>query len=179
MKISGKIFNIPLQMLLIFIYFLLLTISNSYSQSSAFAGVSATIVSPISISKVDDMSFGNIAPGIINSGTVSLFPNGTRASAGGVSLPPASGNVMAASFRVSGNNNCTYNITLPYGDFLISDGNGNSMVFNSFTSTPSTEGQLRSGEQLIKVGATLHVGANQVPGNYSNSMGFQVVVNYN
>jgi hypothetical protein len=53
------------------------------------------------------------------------------------------------------------------------------MTVNAFTSTPSGTGALTAGSQILKVGATLNVGAGQVAGTYTNATGFPVIVNYN
>jgi hypothetical protein len=53
------------------------------------------------------------------------------------------------------------------------------MTVENFVSTPSNTGQLSSGTQEIKVGATLNVGAAQAAGTYSNESSLFVTVNYN
>ena len=149
------------------------------AQVTGTATGSATVITPISILKTADMNFGNLAVSPTISGTVTLTPAGTRTTdgAGGVVLPAANGTVAAASFTVSGLANSTYSISLP-SSYTISYLT-NNMVVNAFTSTPSAIGTLTSGSQVIKVGATLNVGAGQVAGTYVNATGFGVTVNYN
>jgi len=53
------------------------------------------------------------------------------------------------------------------------------MTIDAFTSNPSGTGALTAGSQVLTVGATLNVGANQVTGAYTNATGFDVTVNYN
>lgn len=81
------------------------TVHSSFAQSAATASSSAVIISPISLTKNVDMSFGNIAVAAGTGGTVVLAPGGTRTTggAGGVTLPATSGTVSAANFTVSGN----------------------------------------------------------------------------
>jgi hypothetical protein len=146
------------------------------AQASATATASATIVTPISISKNTDMNFGNIATdGSV--GTVVLSPSNGRTSTGGVTLPATTGTVTAASFTVSGSGSYTYAITLP-SSVTITSGS-DQMTVDTFTSTPSTTGTLSSGEQIITIGATLNLVASQAEGTYTSGTPFAVTVNYN
>src|SRR5687767_8666712 len=86
---------------------------NSNAQSTATATATATVISPISIAKNADMSFGNIAVQAATGGTVVLAPAGTRTSTSGVTLPSTTGTVTAAAFTVTGSGSSTYAITLP------------------------------------------------------------------
>lgn len=151
--------------------------STGFAQASATADASATIVTPISIAKTADMNFGNVATnGTV--GTVVLAPAGTRTLSGGVTLPATAGTVTAASFTVSGSGAYTYAITLP-SSVVITSGTDN-MTVNTFTSTPTTTGALTSGQQVIKIGATLNLAASQAEGAYTSSVApFTVTVNYN
>ncbi|WP_343667966.1 DUF4402 domain-containing protein [Chitinophaga sp.] len=154
----------------------------SYGQASATASVTATIVTPIAISKTTDMNFGRVAV-TSTAGTVVLAAAGTRSTTGGVTLPSTGGtsDVSPAVFAVSGTANYTYAITLPSSDVTITDGT-NTMTVNTFTSSPTVAsgGTLdASGDQNLRVGATLHVSANQAAGVYTTSTPFTVTVNYN
>jgi len=142
---------------------------------SATATATAVIVSPITIARTADMSFGNIIADA-DGGTVVLVPAGTR-TLNGLTSPSIVGTVTAASFTVTGLIDATYAITLP-PNHTINSG-GNSMVVNTFTSTPSGTGTLTGGTETLNVGATLNVGLNQASGTYTNAAGFTVTVNYN
>ena len=146
------------------------------AQVTAIATGSATIITPIAISKTTDMNFGNVAVSA-TAGTVVLTPASTRSLTGGVTLPAVTGTVTAAAFAVTGLGSSTYSITLPT-TYTITSG-GNNMIVNAFTSTPSGTGALTSGAQTVQVGATLNVGATQAAGTYTNGTGFNVTVNYN
>jgi hypothetical protein len=147
----------------------------TFAQNSATATATAVIVTPISISHVADMSFGNIITDA-DGGTVVLVPAGTR-TLNGLTSPSVPGTVTAASFTVSGLDGATYSITLP-ASHTISSG-GNNMTVDTFTSNPSGTGTLTGGTQALNVGATLNVGASQPAGTYTNGSGFTVTVNYN
>ncbi len=152
--------------------------------TTATATATATIVKPISITKIGDMSFGNIATSSV-SGTVILPASGgspNRSATGGVTLPVASGTVSAAEFTVSGQDNYTYSISLPTSGYQISEaGSSETLTINNFTCNQSPIGTLsNSGNQTLNVGATLTIGANQVSGVYEDvDGGFTVIVNYN
>lgn len=152
---------------------------SSYGQASETANASATIVIPISIEKVSDMDFGNVAVSASNGGTVELTPAGSRSAVGGTTLPSITGTVSAASFTVSGTPSYTYSITLP-NSVTIEDAFSNSMTVDVFTSNPSSTGQLSvGGSQVLNVGATLNVSAAQPAGVYTSTTPFTVTVNYN
>ena len=149
------------------------------SQSAtASANAFATIVTPITIAKNQDINFGNLDVQSLNGGKVILSPEGVRSVTSGVSLPSNAGAVSAADFTVMGSNACTFSIDLPATVLLVHSSGMESMMASSFTSTPSGSGVLTGGSEHIKIGATLAVAAAQRPGIY-NSQGFEVTVNYN
>ena len=156
----------------------LATTSFGQATATAQADAHATIVTPISIVKVADMEFGNIAVGATG-GTVDLPTSGSRTSTGGVTLPAVTGTVNAASFTVSGQANYAYGVTLP-ASITIASG-ANSMTIGSIISNPSTTNGVLSGtgSQTLSVGGTLTVGASQAAGSYSTAATFPVTVVYN
>lgn len=144
---------------------------------TASASATATIVTPISITKDVDMNFGNVAVNA-NPGTVVLTPAGGRSVTGGCSLPATTGTVAAASFTVTGTAGFSYSITLPAGATTISSG-GNNMTVNTWTSSPTPTGTLTGGTSTLTVGATLNVAGSQPAGEYVSAIPFEVTVNYN
>ena len=149
---------------------------SSYGQASATATSTATIITPITLTKVNNMNFGNIlVSGTL--GTVVLTPASARSLTGGVSLA-STGTVTAASFTVGGDGSNTYAITLPSGATTLTSG-ANTMTCDTWTSIPSSTGVLSSGSQTLNVGATLHVAANQATGTYVSGTAFTVSVDYN
>src|SRR5665811_1619631 len=113
--------------------------TTSFAQNpSATALTSATIVTPIAITKNTDMNFGNIVAGA--AGTVDLSVLNAR-TATGVTLPTATpGTVSAAVFTVTGLANSTYAITLPSSFTIL--GAGTPMTVDNFVSTPSSTSTL-------------------------------------
>ena len=155
-----------------------LSSTTSFAQDDATATASATIITPITITKNVDMNFGNIAVQAGTGGTAVLATDNSRTRTSGVTLPTFStGSPTAASFTVEGEENYTYAITLPTTVTIL---NGvNEMDVDTFTSDPDATGVLTLGTQTLKVGATLHVAAGQAPGTYTNTTDLTVTVNYN
>ncbi len=147
-------------------------------ETSPAAEASATIITPISVSKTTDLSFGNVAVQSTTGGTVVLTPAGVRSNTGGVTLPAVTGTVAAAKFKVDGEGTSAYSITLPAAPFNLTSGI-NTMAVGTFTSTPSANGALVAGTQDVTVGATLTVAAAQAAGSYTNTADLTIIVNYN
>lgn len=149
----------------------------TFAQVTATATASATIVTPIAITKTFDLSFGNVAVSGV-AGTVKMDLADTRTVLGGVTLPAVTGTVTSAKFNVTGSANLTYSISLPGAITLT--GPGAPMSLDSWVSSPSPTGTLDgSGKETIILGGTLHVAAGQVAGAYTNLAGCIVTVDYN
>jgi len=153
--------------------------TNAFAQANvtATASTTATIVTPLGISKTVDMNFGNVATNGV-AGTVVLTPAGTRTSTGGVTLPATAGSPAAASFAVTGLGTYTYAITLPASPITLA-GTTAGVTAGTFTSTPSGTGALTGGAQTLLVGATLNLPASTVAGSYTNVNSLAVTVCYN
>lgn len=152
---------------------------SSFAQDTESATATATIITPISLTKTADMSFGNIAVGTTG-GTVVLTPAGARSATDGVTLPTVGpGTVTAAAFTVTGQGANTFTITLPSSNTIRIGAAGATMTVDNFSSTPSGIGTLSSGTLGITIGATLNVGASQAAGTYTSVTPFDVTVNYN
>jgi len=151
----------------------------SFSQETASADASATIVTPIAITKTVDMSFGNISVQSATAGTVVMDPAGSRTPTAGCTLPAVTGTVTAASFDITGEGTYTYAITLPSSVTITHTNTTDNMTVDNFTSTPSGTGALTAGAQTLTVGASLNVSAAQLAGVYTSGTAFDVTVNYN
>lgn len=150
---------------------------SAFSQVTATGHVSVTIVSPISITKTQDMNFGHVS---VESGVgqVTLSPeNQGRSVSGDVQLMDG-GAVSVAAFKVKGVQGSTFSISLSQSPILISNGSKNMLV-TDFTSTPTGYGDLSDGIREVKVGATLVVTGDQALGEYASISPFPVTVNYN
>jgi Domain of unknown function (DUF4402) len=142
---------------------------NPWPPSSRMGGILS-----ITLSKGTDLRFGEIFVGP-SPGTCIVTPQGARSSTGGVGLGGAF-STGAASFTVGGDPLAAFSVTLPASATMTSGIDG--LTVDSFTSDPSGAGQLDAlGNQELTIGATLNVGANQAPGDYSGI--FDITVAYN
>jgi hypothetical protein len=144
------------------------------------ATATATIVTPLTLQRVDQMNFGNITA-TADGGTVILAPGGGRTESG-VQLPAAAGTVTAASFNVTGEPEFAYTVNLPISHTITETVGGSAeMELSDFTSSLEDNSTLLSveGSSSFTVGATLTLLANQASGTYTNTGGFTVSVVYN
>lgn len=153
---------------------------SSFAQSTnqATASADAKIVAGISLTKVNDLKFGQIVRSA-TAGTVSIdAASGTRSANGGVTLGLADG-AQAAEFSVAGEPAYNFAITLPKLVTLTKNGSTETMDVENFTSTLTNDaGTLDSrGEASFNVGAEISVGANQATGVYQGD--FTITAAYN
>jgi hypothetical protein len=150
--------------------------------NTAQATATATIVTPITIVRVNNMSFGNVIQTVpANPSTVIISPvTGLAAytNATASATPAATAGISPATYTVSGTPGAAYSITLP-GTVTLT-GPTSTMTADNFTSNPATPGALSSpgGTQALSVGAQLNLVANQAAGTYTSG-NFDVTVNYN
>ncbi len=137
------------------------------------AVATATILTPISITKNTDLSFGDVYPDAVTTGTVIVDTTGSRTASGGAALGATAGS--AASFTVNGEPSATYVLTLPASPVTLTSG-GNTMTIDTFTDdgTYTLDG---TGAETVNVGATLNVGAAQAAGTYTGNV--TVTATYN
>lgn len=151
---------------------------------SAQAEAKAIVLRPLSFFKVDDLHFGDVIPSTTTAGTVRLFPNGSRTATGGIIL--VGNSHQPARFAGLGTRNQQVAISLTSNSIFI-NGPGAPMRVRLFEigSTPTvilstTPLRFRigstNGNFNFPVGATLDVGANQAPGDYSGT--FTINLNY-
>ena len=152
-----------------------LAVSTPVHAITITANVDANISGAIAASASTGLSFGDVSPGI-TPGAVTVDTSGFRTSVGGVILGktrPAS----PAIFQVTGTPNSSYVITAPVS-MSLSNGSGNYMTVDSFTSTPSGAGLLDAGgAQTLTVGGTLRMDANQPGGIYSGVLAMTIIYN--
>jgi hypothetical protein len=151
----------------------------SFGQSTATASTTALLIVPISISNQVNMNFGTVAASS-TAGTVLLdFADG-RTKTGGATLPAGGGTLAkTAVFRVTGEGNSTFSISIPAAPITLTGSVSGTMTASSFAADLGVTGTLASGTKDIKVKATLNVPADAVAGTYSNASDLFVTVNYN
>jgi len=159
--------------------FIIIFVGKAYTQVSTSANINVrvNVVEPIKITKSVDLDFGNVI-GSFTTGTLTLDPDGIR-TVNGVQISNAvPGDVTAAEAIVTHNNN-NYSISLPESFTLFNSENPDQfLLINQFTVQPLPNAG-DEGSDILKIGATLNLEANQLPGFYTNSTGFNVTVSYN
>ena len=149
--------------------------ANSFAQATATATSSATIISPITMSKTADLNFGQIFTNPA-AGTVVLNVAGVRTA----SVHTLFGNAQTrAQFAVLGSNSSTFSITLPPAAIILTGSVTGTMTVDNFISDLGSTGTLVGGAKTIIVGATLNIPAAAPTGVYTNATGLSVTVNYN
>lgn len=149
------------------------------AQSSATASSTATLITPISISNVDDLEFGTIASSA-TAGTVEIAFDNTATATGGVTLMSSGATRTSAKFNVVGEGTSTVNISFPTS-VLLTSGGGQTLTVDGITSVVGNTGStfnLVAGNRQIALSAVLNVPANTVAGVYANADDLEVTVNY-
>lgn len=156
-------------------------------RASVTARAQATVVAPLSIVKVQDLSFGKIAASS-TAATVTVDAGNGRCTVSGAIL--AVGTCQFAAFAGMGGKNMTAKVSLSATALLT--GPGQSMLMDSitlganpsisFSSTNGNGGNQRvsivsnTGIFTMNIGGRLNVNANQAPGRYTGS--FTITVQY-
>lgn len=142
------------------------------AQNSANAGVSATVLTPLVVSKTTDLEFGNVFPGLNK--TVAVTDAG------------------AASFSIVGQPSANIHLTFTLPSTLSSG--GNTMPIASWTGRSNTTASPASGTDFtpsasntastlpavtgtryVYIGATAQPGVAQVAGTYTGTLTMTVV----
>lgn len=147
--------------------------------AQASANATATIVKAISIDKVTDLQFGKIIAAS-TAGQVAIQKDGSRTiAAGDVALFDQGSDEQAASFKTIGSPGATYSLVLPEDESVSLTGPEGSdpMTIEGFVHSATGTLDATTGEETFNVGATLNVGADQAPGQYTGT--FTVTAAYN
>jgi hypothetical protein len=163
----------------LFVILSILFSAQGFAQVSASAVVNTVVrvVEPITIQKSLDLNFGNVLSSY-NPGSLILSPDGTRTAVGVQISNAVQGEVSPAQAVVTHGNN-DYSITLPDSFILYNQRNPNqTILINQFKVEPFIYSGIE-GADILRIGATLNLEANQIPGLYTNSTGFSVTVTYN
>ncbi|HEX9172950.1 MAG TPA: DUF4402 domain-containing protein [Telluria sp.] len=171
----------PLQLVLVSACALIAAaVGGNAAAADGNASATTTVISALTITKAEDLSFGNVIAGS-TAGTIKVDTNGVRTVGGGVVL--GSGTGTAAKFDITGSGTMTYTITYASGVQLTGPGTAMSLTQISDATGAGgasglvTSGTLVAGLQSLFIGGTLDVGANQTGGLYTGSL--TATVNYN
>ncbi len=151
--------------------------SASFAQSTATnatANASATLLTPLSITKNIDLNFGNVASSN-ESGTAVLTTASVISRTGGVAILEGI-TPSAAKFTVLGASSETYSMQAP-SSIKLKSGSTEldlSLVYDK----ASTGNVLTGGSSIILVGGTLSIPANTVAGTYTNTTDLKITVAY-
>lgn len=144
--------------------------------AQASANATATIVQAISIDKVKDLQFGKIIAAS-TAGKVQIQTDGSRTiAAGNVVLFNQGSDHQAASFKTIGTPGATYSLAFSATP-LTGPSGSDPMTIEGFVHSANGTLDASTGEETFNVGATLNVGANQAPGQYTGT--FTVTAAYN
>lgn len=158
----------------------LATVPTAYAQSTS-GTVRTTIIPRLSLSKTADIDFGQIMASSTAPGSVTVTPSGLRTAGGGATL--AGGAPSAGEFIGIGTDNQIVVFAFGAPSVLLTRVTGpETMTADSFTLGATTADGLNSlgnsgrwrisannGQFRMPVGATLRVGAGQVPGEYAGT----------
>lgn len=155
------------------------TISFGQDTDNATASAGANIISPLTITKVSDLHFGDLVPSTTESVTVVMGQSGTITSEAQYYL--STGTRTAASFTITGQPSHSYKIVADQTVTLVGQGaaSGSTMTLTfdpnlSITGTSIT--MPSSGTETLNLGGSLVLAANQASGTYT--VNFDVTVAY-
>lgn len=151
--------------------------SSAQASDTSNSAATADVVAAIAISNSATLRFGQVsADTSLTTGTVTIGTDGIRVN-NGTSAVLSGGTFGNAAFTVTGTGSLGFTITLPADGIVTVSGVGADMAVTGFTSNPSGSSTLSLGTKALAVGATLHLGAAQVPGAYTGN--YDVTVAYN
>ena len=141
------------------------------AQNNASATVTAAVQQPITVTKDNDLSFGNVFPGIDKSIAVTAGGAAKFTVAGQASTPVNLTFTLPATITSSGNNLTLANWTGHHATTDVTTGGTTFTPSASATSaTLST-----SGAMYVYVGSTAQPTSTQAAGSYSGTMSMTVV----
>lgn len=152
---------------------------NAYAVDGT-AGATATVITPIAITKVTDLAFGKFSA--LTGGTIKVDTDNAISVTGAVKKGTGSTGT-AAKFDVTGDTSNTYSISHSGTPALTSGVNTmlltkvSALTAAAGTTTEVTSGTLTAGTQSIYVGGTLTVASGQPAGAYIGDV--IVTVEYN
>ncbi len=136
---------------------------------------SANLMRPLTLAKIRDMDFGNLAT--VSAGTATIDPLTEALSlTGGIS--PAGGTVQAARFAGSTQSSAVVNIKVPNKTVLLTRvGGTETLSITAFTLDGQSKRTLaQAGVFEFNVGATVNVANGQAEGLYTGT--FDVTIQY-
>lgn len=152
---------------------------------SATGEVSARIVEQLSVAQIVPLNFGAVLAG---ENVITITPGGLRSATDGAKLVGGDGqsagtytSAAAAQFTISGPVGAKPKVTFGATSVQIASGENTMTVDNFISNAASEANEIKgtaggTGELTFRVGADLHVAANQAPGDYTGT--YTVNVHY-
>jgi spore coat protein U-like protein len=140
--------------------------------ASGTADVTATVVTPLTVTKVNDLAFGKFSAG---AGTVVISAEtGARTQTGTVTLQ--GGTTGRATFSLSGQDGLAYTATLEAATITLSGSGDTPPTMLAVLSMHNDTGTFDEVAITLGVGGTLNVAENQAADTYDGTL--SVTVNY-
>ena len=152
-----------------------MTAAPASAANSASGHGKVLLLLPLTLTKVDDLSFGTIVSSAV-AGTVTInAKTGARTHAGGVTeVPSDPGQRGLFAWAATPSQPVDFDITYPS---TLDDGAGHSVQVAVLFLQNSSTITNASGIAQTGVGGSILIAANQAAGTYTNT--FQVTANYN
>ena len=150
-------------------------------------GASATVITPVTITAVNTLAFGNVASGAAQ-GTETVSTAGVASVGGGAVLPTGHSSTAQGTATVAGVTGYTYDLAIPtssismtgtgttgtvsLGSIAVNQNAGSDISFTSGHATLT----LASGGDTLNIGGTITISAGAA-GSFSGSIPLTVVYN--
>jgi hypothetical protein len=141
------------------------------NSSTATAQISATIVSPVGTTKVNDLDFGSFTSNE-KGGQITLITTEQNSYPHSLKFK-GSAAMMPATFRVSSTS--VYDVSVSDTDLALSNKSGTAEMRYQPVVTATTN----SGQDCIMIGGVLNYAAKQQPGLYTSNAPLAVTIYFN
>lgn len=148
--------------------------TGSVMAASGTADVSATVVTPLTVTKVTDLQFGKFSTATGGGTVVINAADGARTQTGAVTLQ--GGTTGRATFTLSGQSGLAYTATLDNATITLSGSGGTPPTMSAALTMNNQTGTFGGSSITLGVGGTLTVAGDQAAGTYTGSLA--VTVNY-
>ncbi len=143
--------------------------------ATAIITVTATVLRNLSVGTQSNLAFGAVDTSAAE-GELTLGYDGTRRATGGTRIEGGSV-ATPATLVIQGQPDAAVSISVPRTTRISGTGGASMLVDHFLTSGGAVNALDNTGSGVVRVGATLHVKANQPLGDYAGVM--QITVNYN
>lgn len=157
-------------------------LSVSEAQAVTVTGLAMTgvVLAPIAITSPTSLHFGSVTV-TAATGTVVINTAGARSVTGAVTAVAGAALESQGVLSITAATGLAIDLSMAATSYTVNDGGGNTMVVNNFNLVTNAGGTaeiitLAAATETRALGATLNVGASQVPGTYTGT--YSLVANY-